>query len=97
MIPYYKLISRRDKKRSLPVTSGSQFFDHSMVLRLWKGGSVVIGVAHHHPQLHGLGDLSAIWTLDYDADLELTRQKVCPQNITETEWLELHEPISPCW
>lgn len=64
-----------------------------MVLRLWKGGSVVIGVAHHHPQLHRLGNLSAIWTLDHNADLELTRQKqkhnVCLQSVKETEWLEV--------
>ena len=72
-----------------------------MVLCLWKGGSVVIGVAHHHPQLHRLGDLSAIWTLDYNADLELTRRKdkhkVCLQSVNETDWLELHDLISVCW
>lgn len=57
------------------VTSSSQFLNHSVVLCLWKGGSVIIGVTHHHPQLHGLGDLSAIWTLNYNADVELRRKK----------------------
>lgn len=62
-----------DKK--LSVTASSQFLDHGVILCLWKGGSVVVGVAHHHPQLHRLGNLSAIWTLHHNADLELTGQK----------------------
>lgn len=80
-------------QKKLSGTSSGQLLDHSMVLCLWEGGSVIIGVAHHHPQLHGLGNLSAIWTLHHNADLKLTSQKekhnVCLQSFKETEWLDI--------
>lgn len=61
------------QKRS--ATSGCQLFDHGVVLRLWERRPVVVGVPHHHSQLHGLGDRSPIGTLNHDTDQELTKQK----------------------
>lgn len=69
------MLSKCWNENKLSLTSGSQFFDYSMVLCLWKRRSVIIGVTHHHSQLHWLGNLSAIWTLDHNADQKLSQQE----------------------
>ena len=56
-------------------TSSCQLLDHSVVLRLWERWPVIIGVTHHHPQLHRLGDGSPIGTLNHNTDQELTNEK----------------------
>lgn len=62
-------------KTSSLFTPGRQLLDDGVVLRLRERRSVVVGVAHHHPQLHRLGDLSAIWTLHHNADQKLSTQQ----------------------
>lgn len=53
------------------LTFSRKLLDHSVVLHLWERGPIVIGVPHHHSQLHGLSNLSAIWPLYHYVNMKL--------------------------
>lgn len=58
------------------VTFCRKLLDYSVVLHLWECGPVVIGVPHHHSQLHGLSNLSAIWPLHYYVNMKLKGKNI---------------------
>lgn len=53
------------------VTFSRKLLDHSVVLHLWECGPIVIGIPHHHPQLHRLSNLSAIWPFHHYVNMKL--------------------------